>query len=451
MAEKHFGWIAVVRMGAVQLALGSIVVLMTATINRVMVIELALPSAIPGALIALHYGIQILRPRWGHGSDAGGRRTPWIIGGMCALAAGGFGAAVATAVFPQSFVLGLALSLISFAAVGAGAGACGTSLLVMLAKEVPPNRRASAATIVWIMMIFGFVLTAGVSGHYLDPFSTERLILVTGTVAALAVIVTVGAVTGLESAPAEAPKGTPIGHEPQPSFMEALKDVWAEPQSRLFAAFVFVSMLAYSAEELVIEPFAGVVHAFTPGQTTKLSAYQHGGVLLGMIVLGAAGNWFAKGRPDILRNWAMYGCLGSAGIMLAIASGSLTGNPFPLPQAVFVLGIANGVFAIAAISSMMAMVSRGKERREGVRMGVWGAAQGIAFGLGGLISAISVDVLKATGMQPEPAYAIVFVEIAGLFVCAAALSLLVSRRAASPETARASFNMAGQPAFSAQE
>ena len=38
---------------------------------------------------ALHYVIQILRPRWGYGSDMGGRRTPWIIGGMAVLALGG--------------------------------------------------------------------------------------------------------------------------------------------------------------------------------------------------------------------------------------------------------------------------------------------------------------------------------------------------------------------------
>ena len=65
-----------------QTALGSIVVLTTSTLNRVMVVELALPAMLPGALVGLHYAIQALRPRWGYGSDVGGRRTPWIIGGM---------------------------------------------------------------------------------------------------------------------------------------------------------------------------------------------------------------------------------------------------------------------------------------------------------------------------------------------------------------------------------
>ena len=89
--DNTLGWLGIVRLGLVQTALGAVVVLTTSTINRVMVVELALPAMLPGALVALHYFIQIMRPRLGYGSDVGGRRTPWIIGGMIALATGGFG------------------------------------------------------------------------------------------------------------------------------------------------------------------------------------------------------------------------------------------------------------------------------------------------------------------------------------------------------------------------
>ena len=85
-ATRHFGWGRVARLGLVQAALGAIVVLATSTLNRVMVVELALPALLPGALVALHYGVQVLRPRMGHGSDVGGRSTPWIAGGMGVLA-----------------------------------------------------------------------------------------------------------------------------------------------------------------------------------------------------------------------------------------------------------------------------------------------------------------------------------------------------------------------------
>ena len=95
--SSGMGWIDILRCGLVQTALGAIVVLTTSTYNRVMVVELALPAMVPGALVALHYAIQLSRPRWGYGSDMGARRTNWIIGGVAVLGIGAVLAAIATA------------------------------------------------------------------------------------------------------------------------------------------------------------------------------------------------------------------------------------------------------------------------------------------------------------------------------------------------------------------
>ena len=81
-------WLQIVRLGLVQMCLGSVVVLTTSTFNRLMVVEYSLPAVLPGLLVALHYGIQITRPNWGFASDAGGRRTRFIIGGVAVLATG---------------------------------------------------------------------------------------------------------------------------------------------------------------------------------------------------------------------------------------------------------------------------------------------------------------------------------------------------------------------------
>ena len=63
------GWVQIIRLGLVQMCLGAVVVLTTSTLNRLMVVELALPAVVPGLLVALHYGIQITRPNWGYRSD----------------------------------------------------------------------------------------------------------------------------------------------------------------------------------------------------------------------------------------------------------------------------------------------------------------------------------------------------------------------------------------------
>ncbi|WP_431272519.1 PucC family protein [Dankookia sp. P2] len=59
---KNLGWLGILRLGLVQTALGAVVVLTTSAINRVMVVELALPATIPGLLVALHYAVQALPP-----------------------------------------------------------------------------------------------------------------------------------------------------------------------------------------------------------------------------------------------------------------------------------------------------------------------------------------------------------------------------------------------------
>ena len=98
------GWSGIVRLGLVQACLGAIVVLTTSTLNRVMVVELALPALLPGLLVGIHYAVQATRPRMGWGSDRGGRRTPWIVGGMAVLAVGGVLAALAVGWMAQAQV-----------------------------------------------------------------------------------------------------------------------------------------------------------------------------------------------------------------------------------------------------------------------------------------------------------------------------------------------------------
>ncbi len=423
-AAPHLGWFGIVRLGLVQTALGAVVVLTTSTLNRVMVVELALPAMLPGALVAFHYAVQILRPRLGYGSDVGGRRTPWIIGGMGALALGGATAAMATAWMDSDTTAGVLLAMFAFLLIGLGVGASGTSLLVLLAKRVAPTRRAAAATIVWVMMIAGFVVTAGVAGHFLDPYSPMRLVQVTTVVSALAFALTLVAVANVEGPRISvAETGSESRSEPvKTPFKLALTQVWQESEARRFTIFVFVSMLAYSAQDLILEPFAGTVFGLTPGQSTQLAGLQHGGVLVGMLAVGVA----ASGRrARMLRTWAIGGCLASAVALICLAAGGFSAPQFPLRPAVFGLGVANGAFAVAAIGSMMALAGQGRERREGIRMGLWGAAQAMAFGLGGFLGTVAIDVTRMLLDSPASAYAIVFTAEAVLFLVSALLALRV--------------------------
>jgi BCD family chlorophyll transporter-like MFS transporter len=434
-SSATLGWGGILRLGLVQSALGAIIVLTTSTLNRVMVVELALPALVPGVLVALHHVVQLLRPRLGYGSDVGGRRTPWIVGGMAVLALGGIAAAIATAWMASDRVAGTLLGVMAFVAIGIGAGATGTSLLVLLAKRVDPDKRAAAATIVWVMMIAGFIVTSAIAGRFLDPFSIGRLVIVTTCVAVIAFVTAWVAVYGVEGHAASA-----VERRPAPgSFRSALAEVWSEAQARRFTIFVFVSMLAYSAQDLILEPFAGIVFGFTPGESTRLSGVQNSGVLLGMALVGVIGTWRRHSGTHSLRNWTIGGCIASAVALLALVVGGIAGPGWPLRPTVFALGAANGAFAVSAIGSMMALAGAGRDSREGVRMGLWGAAQAIAFAAGGVVGTAAVDIARQFFAAPVYAYTTVFAAEALVFLVAARLAADVSapsRERATPILAR---------------
>jgi BCD family chlorophyll transporter-like MFS transporter len=445
MATRHqvpapLGWFNIARLGLVQSALGAIVMLSSSLLNRVMVVEFGQIAALPAGLVTFHYAVQMSRPKFGHGSDVGWRRTPWIVGGMGVLALGGVLATHATTLLASAHGLAIALLILAYAMIGAGVGASGTSLLALLATRTAPARRPAAAALTWIMMIFGIVVTAGVAGKLLEPFSPERLFAVATGICAACFLLTCAAVAGVEGRTAviQKPDETPA------DFRAALVGIWADPVTRLFSIFVFVSMLAYSMQDLILEPFAGLIFGMTPGQSTSLSGMQHAGVLIGMILVGFGGGGFGRsrdgdssGRSGLkLKRWIIIGCVGSALSLAALAMAATTGPGWPLAPTVFALGFANGIFAVSAIGSMLDLAGRGapageSSGQEGIRMGLWGAAQAAAFGLGGFFGASAVDLGRHLLGADARAFELVFAFEAIIFVGAA---MLATRLNAETET-----------------
>ncbi|MBT3070342.1 BCD family MFS transporter [Rhodomicrobium sp. Az07] len=423
------GWFGIVRLGLVQMALGGIVALATSTLNRVMVVELLLPATLPGLLFGIHYAAEMLRPRWGHGSDKGGKRTPWIIGGMAVLALSGVGAAGSIALMSTNTTVGIACAVLAYIGIGIGAGAAGTSLLVLVAKLTAPERKATAAAIVWTLMISGTALAAGFAGYMLAPFSMERLIGVSAAISAIAFAIAVIAIWGVERRVvdgAEKPK-----EKPAHSFIEAMKDVMSERDARRMTIFIFISMLAFSAQELLLEPFAGSVFGLTPAETAQLFGMHRAGIVLGMVMGGLIGIFSAK-STSLGRYWVAGGCFASSAGLFALAAVGLGAEAAYLTGVVFTLGIANGIYAVAAIGTMISMANIGKGSREGVRMGMWGAAQAVAFGLGGVIGTASVDVARAALGSAAAAYSLMFIIQGVLFAFSTYLAFRLTAATQAP-------------------
>ncbi len=436
---RTFGWLDVIRLGLVQACLGAMVVLATSTLNRIMVVELALPALLPGLLVALHYLVQMIRPRLGFGADQGRRCTPWMMMGMVCLAVGGNVATWATIEMAQNRTLGIAVCALGFVLIGVGVSACGTSLLALMAKRVPQSQRAPAATTVWVMMIMGFALTAFTIGRLIDPYSPERLMLVTQGLGILICVIAALALWGLEPAYRSGIEASLVeqGKSDDASmtrhaFGEALRLVWQEPQAKCFTVFVFLSMLAYSTQDLVLEPFAGSLFDFSPGQSTQLSGVHHSGVLMGMLLVAFAGSRWVAGRLGSTQIWMVCGCVGSALAMAGLSFASWQAPSWPLKLNVLSLGVANGIFSIAAIATMMRLANASGAQSQGIRMGLWGAAQAIAFGLGNLLGTLLSDVAHVLLTAPAWSYASVFLVETILFLWATRLAVQVGQMDTPP-------------------
>ena len=350
---------------------------------------------------------------------------------MALLAVGGVIASTATAWMAESLAEGLALNLFAFGLIGVGVSACGTSLLTLMAKRVPQSMRAPAATTVWVMMIMGFAITAVTVGKLIEPYSAQRVQEVSAALGLFICLVTAMALYRLEGPAGSLGSSQAAGHDgkaPSPQkFRAALQSVWVEPQARLFTIFVFLSMLAYSSQDLILEPFAGSIFGMTPGQSTQLSGVHHSGVLTGMLAVALAGSRWVAGRWGSVQAWLVGGCMASSLAMMGLTFAGLHGGDWPLRSNVFLLGVANGAFSIAAIATMMRLANAGEGRSQGTRMGLWGAAQALAFGLGGVMGTALSDLARWVFSSPQWGYSSVFAFEAVLFVISALCAVRVGQ------------------------
>jgi BCD family chlorophyll transporter-like MFS transporter len=149
-------------------------------------------------------------------------------------------------------------------------------------------------------------------------------------------------------------------------------------------------------------------------------------------MLGMLGAALLSARFGSLRIWAAAGCAVSAAVLGTLAVLPVTAGVDALRVTVFVLGVANGVFAVGALGAMMGMTAGPKGDGVGLRLGVYGAAQALAYGIGGTLGGMASDVAILALGQVRAGYSAVFGVEATLFV----VSAWLATRIATPQSAR---------------
>ena len=434
-------WFSILRLGLVQLCIGSSVVIPLSTLNRLMKVELALPATIAGFLIALHYAVQLTRVNWGYLSDKTQNRSQWIIFGMLILGIGGVLASASIPLIESNFVYGIMLALFSYTLIGFGVGAAGTPLLALLASYSSKSQKGFAASITFLMMILGLAITGITAGIILDPYSHQKLIKITACLAIITNILSYLSLKNLEKTLRNNTDArTPNASNYKEPFLEGIKKVWMEREARLFTIFIFISMGAFSMQDPILEPFAGEVFGFAVGESTKLDGFHKIGTLIGIILIILCLSKFRIGFASlsIVKNerlgsekfWLITGCLFSAFSLFIISLLGLTyRDPGILNSIVFLFGISNGVFTAGILGTMLHLASRGSDdNNTGTRMGIWGAAQAYATMIAVFFSTVLVDILGLMMNSLPSVYGIVFLTAASFFIAAAFLGSLILKK-----------------------
>ena len=434
-------WFSILRLGLIQLCIGSSVVIPLSTLNRLMKVELALPATIAGFLIALHYAVQLTRVNWGYLSDKTQNRSQWIIFGMLILGIGGVLASASIPLIESNFAYGIMLALFSYTLIGFGVGAAGTPLLALLASYSSKSQKGFAASITFLMMILGLAITGITAGIILDPYSHQKLIKITASLAIITNIFSYLSLKNLEKSlqnSVDARKPNAISYDVP--FLEGIKKVWMEREARLFTIFIFISMGAFSMQDPILEPFAGEVFGFAVGESTKLDGFHKIGTLIGIILIilclskfriGFGSLSFVKNeRLGSEKFWLITGCLFSAFSLFIISLLGLTyRDPGILNSVVFLFGISNGVFTAGILGTMLHLASKDSgDNNTGTRMGIWGAAQAYATMIAVFFSTVLVDILGLMMNSLPSVYGIVFLTAASFFIAAAFLGSLIIKK-----------------------
>ena len=175
------------RLASFQVSVGMAAVLLTGTLNRVMIVELGISGWIVALMVSLPLVFAPLRALIGFKSDThrsflGWRRTPYIWFGSM-LQFGGF------AIMPFALLIlsgdthgpimvGQVAAVIAFLLVGVGMHTTQTAGLALATDLAPPEARPRVVALLYIMLLAGMLVSSLLLGYLLSDFSAFRLIQV---------------------------------------------------------------------------------------------------------------------------------------------------------------------------------------------------------------------------------------------------------------------------------
>lgn len=446
------------RLSLFQVTVGMAMVLLNGTLNRVMIVELDVPSWMVALMVSLPLVFAPLRALIGFRSDThrsllGWRRVPYIwIGTLLqfsGLAIMPFALLVLSGDGIGPIWIGQAGAAAAFVLVGAGMHTTQTAGLALATDLAPRHVRPRVVALLYVMLLLGVAGASLLFGAALANFSALRLIQVIQGTAVLTMVLNVVALWKQEARNPDRMRKD----EARPEFVAAWRALTADRRTRRFLVSVGLGAAAFSMQDILLEPYGGQILGMSVGSTTQLT---------GLLALGTLAA-FALAARALARGHDCYR-LSAFGAVVGLFAFAAVIFAAPFDSALLfrigtvLIGFGGGLFSVGTLTAAMALNQRNDARGmdSGLALGAWGAVQascaGVAIALSGALRD-GFNALAAHGALgpaltgPAVGYGTVYtIEIVLLFATLAAIGPLVySERGSAALTTPSRFGLAEFP------
>jgi BCD family chlorophyll transporter-like MFS transporter len=389
------------RLSLFQVSVGMAMVLLTGTLNRVMIVELGVPAWLVALMVALPLVFAPLRALIGHKSDThrsvlGWRRVPYIwfgsmfqFGGLALMP---FALILLSGDSSSPAWIGQAGAAVAFLLVGAGIHTTQTAGLALASDLASDETRPRVVVLLYLMLLAGMVFSSLMFGWLLSDFNTLTLIQVIQGAGVVTMLLNVVALWKQEAR-------NPAVTDPErdrPKF----SDTWAElMQNRSTARLLVAAGLgaaAFSMQDVLLEPYGAEVLSMSVAETTRLSALSAFGALLGFAY--SSSQLSGGGEPHRLAGTgALAGVFAFALVVFAYPAGSTAAFLF----GTFLIGFGGGLFSVGTLTAIMAVA---RNHDGGIALGAWGAvtatATGAAVAFGGAVRDVVSNLAQSGQLGP---------------------------------------------------
>ena len=396
--STNFSLFQLLRLSLFQISVGMATVMLAGTLNRVMIVELLVPASLVAIMIAIPVLIAPLRTFYGHKSDTyksfiGWKRIPYMWFGSLFQFGG-------LAIMPFAIIIlsgdqtvgpswaGEVLVAIAFLFTGIGMHITQTVGLALAADKATKENRPRVVALLYFMFLFGMGISAVVIGILLADFSKLRLIQVVQGSAVLTLILNLVAVWRQEQIIINNQK-----NDKSEKFFLSWKKFISDRKTNSLIWVVFWGTLAFSMQDVLLEPYGGQILGLSVSETTNLTGVWALGALLGLAL--AANN--SKKTVSSVSNAMTALLIGIVGFSAIIFSSPMQ-FPFLYFLGTLFIGFGTGLFSVSLLIIAMALSSK-TNLGSGFILGSWGAAQAIGAGLGIAVGGILRDVVNKIALS----------------------------------------------------